>query len=171
MKTPFAPRLRGHGRGFFARLALLCVFGVSLLHPSGAREAAPLYQDEATEKRLSAIAAELRCLVCQNESLAGSNAELAHDLRREIRKMIQAGKSDAEIMDFMTDRYGDFVHYRPPFKGVTLLLWLGPALLLVGGAGGLLFYLRRNTCAAAAPLSETEQREAERLLHSGESKS
>jgi cytochrome c-type biogenesis protein CcmH len=131
-----------------------------------AGEAAPLAADEATEKRLVAISSELRCLVCQNESLSGSHAELANDLRREIRTLISDGKSDSEIMDFMVSRYGDFVRYRPPLKGTTLLLWFGPGLLLVGGLGALVLYLRRRDKAIAeAPLSLEEQRQAERLLN------
>jgi len=143
-------------------LFLLALSAVSLQ----AREAAPLAQDEATEKRLVAISSELRCLVCQNESLSGSHAELANDLRREIRTLIQEGKSDAEIMDFMVSRYGDFVRYRPPLKGTTLLLWFGPGLLLVGGLGALLIYLRRRSKAINdSPLSAEEQQQAERLLN------
>jgi cytochrome c-type biogenesis protein CcmH len=143
----------------FVRLAFLCALCVFVAAPA---LAAP---DEAAEQRFNAIAAELRCLVCQNESLAASNAELAHDLRREIRGMIAAGKSDGEIMDFMVGRYGDFVRYRPPLKGSTLLLWFGPALLFAGGVGGLFAYLRRRGRADDdRPLSEAERREAERLL-------
>jgi len=143
-------------------LFLLALSAVSLQ----AREAAPLAQDEATEKRLVAIASELRCLVCQNESLSGSHADLANDLRREIRTLIQEGKSDAEIMDFMVSRYGDFVRYRPPLKGTTLLLWFGPGLLLVGGFGTLVLYLRRRGKAINdSPLSAEEQQQAERLLN------
>jgi cytochrome c-type biogenesis protein CcmH len=130
-----------------------------------AKEAAPLAPDEATENRLNAISSELRCLVCQNESLSGSHAELAYDLRREIRALIKEGKSDGEIMDFMVSRYGDFVRYRPPLKGVTLALWFGPGLLLVGGIATLILYLRRrNKAIHDAPLSAGEQREADRLL-------
>jgi cytochrome c-type biogenesis protein CcmH len=146
------------GKILFARFVFLCVLCVLTINPVFA---AP---DEAIEKRFNAIAAELRCLVCQNESLAASNAELAHDLRREIRNMIQAGQSDAEIMDFMVARYGDFVRYRPPLKGSTLLLWCGPALLFIGGVGGLFVYLRRRARAGEQPLSEAERNEAERLL-------
>ena len=142
---------------------LLCALLLAL--PLQAKEAAPVAQDEAAEKRLVAISAELRCLVCQNESLAGSQAELANDLRREIRTMIQEGKSDSEIMDFMVNRYGDFVRYRPPLKGTTLLLWFGPVLLLVGGLGGLFVFLRRRTRRSdEQPLSPTEQQQAEQLL-------
>ena len=149
-------------------IALGGILTVFLALPLQAREAAPLAQDEAAERRLVAISSELRCLVCQNESLAGSNAELAHDLRREIRAMIGAGKSDAEIMEFMVARYGDFVRYRPPLKGTTLLLWFGPALLFAGGLGGLVVYLRRRSRALAdAPLTPEEQRRAERLLDAG----
>ena len=131
-----------------------------------AREAAPLAEDEAVEKRLVAISSELRCLVCQNESLSGSHAELAYDLRREIRTMIKDGKSDGEIMDFMVDRYGDFVRYRPPLKGTTLLLWFGPILFFVGGLAALVRYLRRrNRAIQEVPLSEAEQVEIDRMLH------
>ncbi|WP_374691127.1 cytochrome c-type biogenesis protein [Accumulibacter sp.] len=135
-----------------------------------AREAAPLAADEATERRLVAISSELRCLVCQNESLSGSNAELANDLRREIRSLIREGRSDAEIMEFMVSRYGDFVRYRPPLKGTTLLLWFGPGLLFVAGLGGLLLYLRRRQRALGDqhPLSADETRRAEALLHDRE---
>lgn len=132
-----------------------------------AKEAAPLAQDEAVEKRLVDISSELRCLVCQNESLSGSHAELANDLRREIRTLIKDGKSDKEIMGFMVDRYGDFVRYRPPLKGSTLLLWFGPGLFMVGGLTALVLYLRRrNKAITDAPLSAEEQGEADRLLNS-----
>ena len=134
-----------------------------------AREAAPLAQDEATEKRLVEISTELRCLVCQNESLSASQAELANDLRREIRTLIKDGKNDKEIMDFMVSRYGDFVRYRPPLKGSTVLLWFGPALLLAGGLGALLLTLRRrNVAIDATPLSADELRQAERLLNAND---
>lgn len=134
--------------------------------PALAKEAAPMAQDEAIEKRMVAISEELRCLVCQNESLAGSHAELANDLREEIRKMLKAGKSDKEILDFMTDRYGDFVRYRPPVKPTTYLLWFGPFLLMAGGVAGLTFYLRRRAgqVAPAAELSQEEQAKAAALL-------
>lgn len=134
--------------------------------PAIAKEAAPLAQDETTEKRLVEISSELRCLVCQNESLSGSHAELANDLRREIRTLIRDGKSDKEIMDFMVDRYGDFVRYRPPLKGSTLLLWFGPILLFVGGLSTLALYLRRrNKAIKDMPLSAEELRQADRLLN------
>jgi len=119
-----------------------------------AKEAVPLAQDEAVEQRLIGIADELRCLVCQNESLAGSHAELAEDLRREIRTLIRAGKTDPEILEFLVSRYGDFVRYRPPFKPMTWVLWLGPVVLMMLGLGGLFRHLlkRRGDALAADPL-------------------
>ena len=144
---------------------LLALSALSTLQAQ-AKEAVPLAQDETTEKRLVDISAELRCLVCQNESLSASHAELANDLRREIRTLIKDGKSDSEIMDFMVSRYGDFVRYRPPLKGSTVLLWFGPALLLAGGLGALLLTLRRrNAAQGATALSADELRQAERLLN------
>ena len=152
--------------GFLA--ALVCLMAGN---PLLAKEAAPLAQDEATEKRLVAISSELRCLVCQNESLSGSHADLAHDLRREIRSQIAAGRSDGEIRDFMVSRYGDFVLYRPPLKATTLLLWFGPGLFFVGGLVALIRYLRRrNSAIKDAPLSAQEQEELDRLLTAKEPK-
>lgn len=110
-------------------LALLLAFQCAL--PAYANEALPLAEDPVVEKRLIGISQELRCLVCQNESLAGSRADLALDLRREIRTLIKDGKTDAEIMDFMVSRYGEFVLYRPPVKPATWLLWFGPFVLLI----------------------------------------
>lgn len=136
-----------------------------------AKEAAPLAADELVEKRMVAISDELRCLVCQNESLSGSHAELANDLRREIRTLIKDGKSDGEIMDFMVSRYGDFVRYRPPLKGTTLLLWFGPAALLLLGLFVLIRYLRRrNATISDAPLDPEEQRQADALLQTKDAK-
>ena len=130
-----------------------------------AREAAPMAADVAIEQRMVAITEELRCLVCQNESLAGSHADLAQDLRREIRKMIAEGKSDKEILDFMVARYGDFVRYRPPVKPTTWLLWGGPFVLLAGGLIALIAFLRRRARSAPVPeLTEEERRRAAALL-------
>lgn len=140
--------------------------------PGYAREAAPTAADVVVEKRMVAISEELRCLVCQNESLAGSQADLAKDLRREIREQIAQGKSDKEILDFMTGRYGDFVRYRPPLKGTTFLLWFGPFLLLVAGIAALAIILRRRgKRVAEATLSAEEQNRAEALLRLGEEES
>lgn len=148
-------------KALIASVAGALIFSLPLM----AKEAVPVAADETAEKRLVAISSELRCLVCQNESLAGSQAELAGDLRREIRTMIDEGKSDSQIMDFMVSRYGDFVRYRPPLKGATLLLWFGPLLLLAGGLGGLFLFLRRRArLPEDRPLSEAEEQRAMHLL-------
>ncbi len=150
-------------------IVLLAMAGTGW-HSLHAGEARLLAADEATEQRLIAIASELRCLVCQNESLSGSNAELANDLRREIRGLIRDGRSDAEIMEFMVSRYGDFVRYRPPLKGSTLLLWFGPGLLFVTGLTSLVIYLRRRDRAIRnTPLTAAEQQRAEALLQDRDS--
>lgn len=134
---------------------------------------AALAADPVAEKRLQGLSEELRCLVCQNQTIADSNAELALDLRREIRTMIKAGQSDQQIIDFMVARYGDFVLYRPPVKGVTLLLWGGPVLLLLIGLIALVRYLKRRAVRVAAqeaPLSADEARRADALLKELDSK-
>jgi cytochrome c-type biogenesis protein CcmH len=136
-----------------------------------AKEAAPLAEDPVVEQRLIEISEEMRCLVCQNESLAGSRAELAQDLRRELRELIRAGKSDAEIKDFMVSRYGDFVLYRPPVKPTTWLLWGGPFVLMIGGVIALLVYLRRRGQAVAggdAALSDDDRKRVQALLQESE---
>lgn len=118
------------------------------------------------EARFNKLSQELRCLVCQNQNLADSNAGLALDLRRQIHEMILAGNSDTQIVDFMTQRYGDFVLYRPPVRGSTLLLWVGPFVLLLGGAVALGFIVRQRVAASAeAPLSEEERKHLAELLH------
>lgn len=131
-----------------------------------AGEAAPVADNPAVEQRLNTIAAELRCLVCQNESLAGSRADLAMDLRREIRILIARGDSDSAIKTYLVERYGDFILYRPPWKTTTLLLWLGPFLLLVTGLALLFRQLRRrgNATAGQEPLDrELDDEERARL--------
>jgi cytochrome c-type biogenesis protein CcmH len=122
-------------------LIALCIFSLGSV---SAKDAAPLADDPLTEQRLISISEEMRCLVCQNESLAGSRSDLANDLRREIRILIKEGKSDEQIRTFMVERYGDFVLYRPPVKPITWLLWIGPFIILIIGIGGLLTYLRRR---------------------------
>lgn len=128
-----------------------------------ADEAQPLAADPAVEQRLIVIAEEIRCLVCQNESLAGSRADLALDLRREIRELIRQGKSDAQIKEFLVSRYGDYVLYRPPVMPTTWLLWGGPFVLLLGGLAGLIFFLRRRHSSERA-LSDDDRRKAAALL-------
>jgi cytochrome c-type biogenesis protein CcmH len=135
------------------------------VHPPW-REAAPAAEDPVLEARMLRIATELRCLVCQNQTIADSNAELAVDLRREIRGMIQAGKTNPEIIDFMVVRYGDFVLYRPPVKGITLLLWGGPIALMLIGFFIMQRYLRQRAkrIAKDQPLSADEAQRAEALF-------
>lgn len=129
-----------------------------------AAQAPELAEDPMLERRLLGISDELRCLVCQNESLAGSRADLALDLRREIRSLIRSGKSDTEILAFMVERYGDFVRYRPPFTPVTWLLWLGPFVLLVGGAGVLVHLARSSPSSTDPPVLDGAQRARVRAL-------
>jgi cytochrome c-type biogenesis protein CcmH len=128
------------------------------------KEARPIADDPVIEQRMVNLADDLRCLVCQNESLAGSHAELAEDLRREIRSQMKAGKNDKEVIEYLTTRYGDFVLYRPPFKPVTYLLWLGPLLFL--GIGGAAWYmtLRRRRAVQAAPVDKKKLAAAAQLL-------
>ena len=113
--------------------------------PLAAKEAAPEAADPALEGRMTRITSELRCLVCQNQTIADSNAALAVNLRRETRDLLKQGKSDAEVLDYMTARYGDFVLYRPPLKSSTALLWFGPAAMLLGGGAVLVMVVRRRT--------------------------
>jgi cytochrome c-type biogenesis protein CcmH len=129
------------------------------------REAVPMAEDPKLEARLVDISQELRCLVCQNESLASSHAELADDLRQEVRELIRSGKSDQDIKDFLVARYGDFVLYRPEVKPLTWVLWFGPFLLLVVAAIFLGVYLRqRRAVAAPAVMTEDERERAKQLL-------
>jgi cytochrome c-type biogenesis protein CcmH len=125
---------------------LLCVL-VSMV--VAAKEAVPVAADPALEARMQSIAAELRCLVCQNQTIADSHSGLAEDLRREVREQLRRGATDEQVVQYMTDRYGDFVRYRPPFKASTLVLWVGPVVLLVAGLAILATVLRRRTKLAA----------------------
>jgi len=122
-------------------------------------------QNLATENRIRNLEEKLRCLVCQNQTLADSNAELAADLRKQVRDQVAAGKSDAQIVDYLVQRYGDFVLYDPPFKTTTLLLWLGPFVLLAAAALALVTTLRRRRRAAEEPmLGPDDKRLVERVL-------
>ena len=146
-------------------LALLLAFCLPAHADQAAPKAAlPNADDPVIEQRLIDLAEDLRCLVCQNESLAGSHAALAEDLRREIREQMKAGKDDREVIAYLTDRYGDFVLYRPPFKPLTWLLWLGPLLFL--GLGGSAWYLtlRRRRAIQLAPMDEKRRAAAAQLL-------
>ena len=150
------------------RLILNTALAVSMVlfaSVSAGREAVPMAEDPQLEARLVDISQELRCLVCQNESLASSHAELADDLRQEVRELIRLGKSDQEIKDFLVARYGDFVLYRPEVKPLTWVLWFGPFALLIVAAIFLGVYLRqRRALAAPAALSDEERERAKQLL-------
>ncbi|HWF60933.1 MAG TPA: cytochrome c-type biogenesis protein [Nitrospira sp.] len=136
--------------------------------PAWAGEARPLADDPAAEARLKHLAVELRCLVCQNQTLADSNAPLAEDLRREVREMIAKDMSDKDIIDFLVARYGDFVLYRPPLKATTTLLWVGPFVLLTVGATALIITLRRRAHKVVdVPVTDEEHRRVEQLLAEG----
>ncbi len=134
--------------------------------PAHAGEAASTAADVALEKRVMAISEELRCLVCQNQTIADSHAPLAIDLRNEVREKLAAGMGERDILDFMVARYGDFVLYRPPVKITTLLLWFGPPLLLLAGLWLFARTVLRRRASAPAPLSAVEQARARALLDS-----
>jgi cytochrome c-type biogenesis protein CcmH len=144
----------------------VCIFLISLcLGLANAREAVPLAEDPTVEARLVHISQELRCLVCQNESLASSRAELADDLRREVRDLIRSNKSDQEIKDFLVSRYGDFVLYRPEVKPLTWVLWFGPFIVLLIAGIFLLAYLRqRRSSVQPQLLSDAERARVDQLL-------
>ena len=153
-------------RILMAVLVVIAAIGVA------AKEAPPASDDPATEARMLAITSELRCLVCQNQTLADSTAPLAEDLRREVRELAQQGKSDAEIKQYLVARYGDFVLYKPPVKPTTWILWFGPFAFLLGG--GLIWFvvLRRRRRGggddlgqpAAGPTGSGQEERARRLL-------
>jgi len=143
------------------QLVLLC----SLVSSVVAQTAQPLAEDPQIEKRLQALSQELRCLVCQNETLADSRAGLAEDLRREIREQMKAGKSDKEIIAFLTARYGDFVLYRPRVTPTTYLLWFGPFILL--GVGLVFLYRQlkqRRVQIKQEPITAQDRRRLDELL-------
>ncbi len=144
--------------------SLLISLLLALSIPARAGEALPVGEDPAIEQRMVKLAEDLRCLVCQNESLAGSHAELAEDLRKEIRAQMKAGKDDKQVIEYLTTRYGDFVLYRPPFKPVTYLLWLGPLLFL--GLGGTIWYmtLKKRRALKETPVDEKQLAAAAQLL-------
>ena len=130
----------------FACRAALLLCAAFLFGLGGARagEAPQLAADPALEARVMELTSELRCLVCQNQTIADSHADLAIDLRNQVREMLRRGDSREQVLEYMTARYGDFVLYRPPLKQSTMLLWFGPALLLVGGLAVLVVVLRRR---------------------------
>ncbi|WP_455218222.1 cytochrome c-type biogenesis protein [Kaarinaea lacus] len=143
---------------------VLAILAAPALH---AKEAAPMSADPEMEKRVNDIAAELRCLVCQNQTIADSHAELAVDLKNQVREMVKTGQSQEQIVDYMVQRYGDFVRYRPPVKNTTVLLWAGPFLLLAIGLVVLIINLRKRLKLVPddAPLTEEESEQLKHLLH------
>jgi cytochrome c-type biogenesis protein CcmH len=146
------------------RISILILVLISLAAPALAKEAKPV-EDPQIETRMQALTQQLRCLVCQNETLADSRADLAEDLRKEIREQMKAGKSDQEIIAFLTQRYGDFVLYKPPVKATTYLLWFGPFVLLLGGTLLLYRYVKhRREIIQDQPLTAAEHKRAEELL-------
>ncbi len=122
-----------------------------------------VFQDAAQQQRYEQLIKDLRCLVCQNQSLADSDAELARDLRDEVYQILRSGKSEREAVKFLVDRYGDFVLYRPPFNPTTLLLWFGPLLLLCAGLAFMLRRVRQPRAAVAAELTAAEQERLQQL--------
>jgi cytochrome c-type biogenesis protein CcmH len=151
------------------RKLLALLFGLILAGSVLAKEAPPAVPDPALEKRAMALADELRCLVCQNQTIADSHAELAIDLKNQIREKLKAGMSEKQILEFMVARYGDFVLYRPPVKATTVPLWFGPFALLFAALAGLFYYLtRRRRSAAPQALSESEKARVQALLDSPE---
>ena len=146
----------------------LLLFCITVMATSvTAKEATPMAADPELEKVVNEISAELRCLVCQNQTIADSNAELAVDLKNQVRDMVKQGKTRDDVVDYMVERYGDFVRYRPPVKPTTYLLWVGPFLLLAGGLIILVVNLRkRKEIVTDAPLSEIEHQKLESILHS-----
>ena len=150
-------------RAHFTLLLLLLLAGFT-----AGKDAPPSSgEDPAVEKRLQTLSKELRCLVCQNETLADSQAGLAEDLRREVREQIKAGRTDEEIISFLTQRYGQFILYRPQVTPTTYLLWFGPFVLLIVGLIILFRYIRqRRDSITEKPLTSEEQRRASELLAS-----
>lgn len=152
-------------------IPVLLLLSLLLVSGAGAKEAVPESDDPVLEARVLAIAEELRCLVCQNETIAASRADLAVDLRKQIRLKLKSGQSKSEIVDFMVARYGDFVLYRPPFKAVTLLLWLGPFVLLVLGLALMVANIRRRGRSSQGETwSAAQSQRARDLLDQGNTK-
>ena len=154
----------------FKWAGVLALVLMAFLATVQAKEAVLLAEDPLVEKRLVHISEELRCLVCQNESLASSRAELANDLREEVRKLIRQDKSDSQIKDYLVARYGDFVLYKPEVKPLTWVLWFGPFLLLALGVIGMALYLRQRQSAQTVQtsLSDEDRRKVQTLLKSGD---
>ena len=154
-----------------SRLTVSILIGLISIQPAMSAIEATQFKDQATEERYQTIISELRCLVCQNQNLADSDAGLAKDLRRKTAEMLQQGKSDGEIYDFMSDRYGEFVLYKPQFNAQTAALWLAPFILLLIAAIGLFINIRRrqtNTGSTISVLSESQRNKVRDILNSSD---
>lgn len=149
------------------RKLILWVLLITVAFPVIAGEAAPTAYDPALEARVQTVSEELRCMVCQNQSLADSHADLAIDLKNQVREMLKQGQSDQQVVTYMVERYGDFVLYRPPVKSTTWLLWFGPFLLFAVGIGVLFVKLRRRHENKEQTLSAEEHEAAVKLLQGG----
>ncbi len=162
----FISQFVGSARSISVRLVLLLL--LVPLTGWADQEARPVADDPEVEKRMLELTEELRCLVCQNETIAESRADFSNDMRREIRELIKANKTDEEIIEFLVERYGDFVLYNPPLKSTTFLLWFGPMILFIAGSITLFLYLRRRRKQVEdteIPISEDAQKKAEALLN------
>jgi cytochrome c-type biogenesis protein CcmH len=148
------------------RKLLVLMLSLLVINVARAADEAPAAYDPALEKRVMALSENLRCLVCQNQTIADSPAELAKDLKKQIREKMQQGMSDRDIIDYLVARYGDFVLYRPPLKGTTMLLWFGPLLFLAAGLAALFYRVMRRRKDAAAKLSDADRARAAALLSS-----
>ncbi len=147
-------------------LAILLLFA----SPAPAVEPSEVLDDPALEERARELSKNLRCLVCQNQSIDDSNAELARDLRVLVRERLVQGDSNEQVVDYVVSRYGDFVLLNPPFKGTTLALWIGPGLIALAGVAAVaLYYRRRAAPATPKPLDEDEKRRLAELMKEGES--
>jgi cytochrome c-type biogenesis protein CcmH len=157
MPTPVAVRRRLRLLLGAALLIVVCALTLSpALAQPATDPAPPQFRSELEERRFQSLVAELRCVMCQNQSLADSNAQIAVDLRREVLELIRDGRSDGEIRDYLVQRYGEFVLYRPRVGAATWLLWFGPAVLLIGGAFVLVGLVRRRAPRTDAPV-DTDQ--------------
>ncbi|MBE0615311.1 MAG: cytochrome c-type biogenesis protein CcmH [Burkholderiales bacterium] len=151
---------------------LTLLLGLILAGAVLAKEAPTVAADPVLEKRVMALAVELRCLVCQNQTIADSHADLAVDLKNQIREKMKGGMNEAQIIDYMVARYGDFVLYRPPVKATTLPLWIGPFALLLAALGGLFYYIaQRRRSAPVQDLTDAEQARVRSLLDAPEERS
>jgi cytochrome c-type biogenesis protein CcmH len=167
LALPSAPTLRFNLALIWLSAICLALLLLAYASPSHAQLAKPVAEDPVLEKKVIALSNELRCLVCQNQTIADSNAELAVDLRNQVRKQLSEGKSDREILDYMVQRYGEFVLYRPPFNYKTILLWAGPFLLLLIAMFILIQQIRtRHKHLASEEFNQTDLSRAKALLGS-----